>query len=83
MKAFKINFRERLKTLSYTYAAVTFGLIASLILYSLHLDSLNFWLTAVLAYTVVTVFDLFVLAVVNHETVTPSHFLFRRHYACR
>ncbi len=73
----KINFRERLKTLSYTYAAVTFGLTASLLLYSLHVDSLNFWLTAILAYSVVTLFDLFVLAVVSDQSITPSNFLFR------
>ena len=73
----KINWKERLRTLSYTYAAVAFGLVASLLLYSLHLSSLNFWLTAVLAFVVVTVFDLFVLSVVNDHTITPSHFLFR------
>lgn len=73
----KINFKERLKTLSYTYAAVTFGLFASLILYSLHLFSLNFWLTAIVAYAVVTIFDLFVLSVISNEDITPSNFLFR------
>ncbi len=74
---FKINFRERLKTLSYTYAAVTFGLAASLLMYSLHFFSLNFWLTSILAYAVVTIFDLFVLSIVEDYTITPSNFLFR------
>lgn len=73
----KVKFKERLKTLSYTYAAVTFGLVASLVLYSLHLFSLNFWLTAIVAYAVVTIFDLFVLSVISNEDITPSNFLFR------
>lgn len=77
MTHLKMRFKERLKTLSYTYAAVTFGLIASLLLYSLRFNSLNFWLTAALAYAVVTLFDLFVLSVVNDEKITPSKFLFR------
>ena len=71
----KINFKERLKILSYTYAAVTFGLIASLFLYSLHLFTLNFWMTAILAFVIVTIFDFFVLAVVDETTITPSKFL--------
>ena len=77
MTRLRTRFKERLKTLSYTYAAVTFGLIASLALYSLRITALNFWLTAVLAYTVVTLFDLFVLSIVNDEKITPSKFLFR------
>ena len=73
----QINWKERFKTLSYTYAAVLVGLISSLFLYSLHLFTLNFWLVAILAFVIVTVFDLFVLAVVQESTITPSKFLFR------
>ena len=73
----KINWQERFKTLSYTYAAVFVGLISSLFLYSLHLNTLNFWLVAILAFVIVTVFDLFVLSVVSEPTMTPSKFLFR------
>ena len=73
----KINWKERFKTLSYTYAAVLVGLISSLFLYSLHLFTLNFWLVTILAFTIVTAFDLFVLSVVNETAITPSKFLFR------
>ncbi len=73
----RINWKERFKTLSYTYAAVLVGLISSLFLYSLHFFTLNFWLVSILAFVIVTAFDLFVLAVVNEASVTPSKFLFR------
>ncbi len=73
----RINWRERLRTLSYTYAAVVVGLAASLGLGAVRWHTLNFWLTALVAFLIVTVFDLFILAMLDDETVTPSHFLFR------
>ncbi len=73
----KISWKKRFKTLSYTYAAVVVGLISSLFLYSLDLFSLNFWLVTILAFIIVTVFDLFVLSVVDEPNMTPAKFLFR------
>lgn len=72
-----VNWKERFRVLSYTYAAVGIGLIASLILGSVHLNTLNFWLTALLAFAVVTVFDFIVLSLVTEHAITPSNFLFR------
>jgi potassium channel LctB len=72
-----INWRERIRTLSYTYSAVGVGLAVSLLLGSVHLNTLNFWLTAAVAFVVVTVFDVFLLAMLEDELLTPSHFLFR------
>lgn len=71
------NWKERFRTLSYTYAAVSVGLISSLLIGSVHWATLNFWLTASLAFLIVTVFDFFVLSLVRHKTITPSKFLFR------
>jgi potassium channel LctB len=69
--------RERFRTLSYTYAAVGVGLAVSVLLGSVHLATLNFWLTAGIALTVVTVFDLFILAMLDQDAMTPSQFLLR------
>ncbi len=73
----KINFKEHLKELIYIYAAVTFGLIASLFVYSLDFFSINFWMTAVLAYLIVTALDFFVLSVLDDQKITAANFLFR------
>lgn len=72
-----VSWPERLRTLGYTYVAVTVGLLASLAMGSVHWDTLNCWLTAALAYLIVTLFDIFVLGIIDEPTVTPSHFLFR------
>ncbi len=72
-----IDWQERLRTLSYTYAAVTLGLIVSLSLGAAHLNTVNFWLVAIVAYAVVTVFDFFLLAMLDEVTMTPSRFLLR------
>ena len=71
------NWRERWRTLSYTQAAVVVGLIASLLMGAVHINTLNFWLTSLLALTIVTIFDCFVLAMLDDEQVTPSKLLFR------
>lgn len=73
----KIDWRERLRTLSYTYAAVAFGLAICVLLDAVKLFSLNFFLTSVAAFGMVTVFDVFLLAVLNEEKIGPTHFLFR------
>ena len=73
----KTGWKERFRILSYTYAAVSTGLVVSLMLGSVHLNTLNFWLTAMLAFAIVTVFDFIVLSLVAEETITPSKFLFR------
>ena len=72
-----LSWQERLRPLSYTYAAVTVGLLASLITGSTHWHTLNFWLTALVAFVVVTAFDLFVLTMANEKAITPSQLLFR------
>lgn len=73
----KIDWRERFRTLSYTYAAILVGLVVSLATGSTHLHTLNFWLTAALAFVIVTLFDLFVLAMIEEDYISPSQFLFR------
>ena len=73
----KINWQERFRTLSYTYAAVAIGLAVSLLLGSVHWHTLNFWMTSLVAFAIVTVFDLFILAMLDDEAMTPSQFLLR------
>lgn len=71
-------FKERWGSLIYTYGAVTVGLLISVFLRSAHIHSLGFWATAVVAFCIVTVFDLFVLAMLEkEEPLDPSQFLFR------
>ncbi len=73
----KFDLRQRFTTLAYTYAAIGLGLLVSLLMGATHLRTLNFWLTAALAFAIVTVFDGFVLSVLHAENITPSKFLFR------
>lgn len=64
--------------LFYTYGAIAVGLAASLFTGSTHWDTPNFWAVALLAFAVVTVFDIFVLRLLDETTKTaPSKFLFR------
>lgn len=73
----KFSWKEKFRTLGYTYSAVSVGLLVSLAIGSTHWKTLNFWLTGLLAFTIVTLFDLFVLSILDEETNTPSRFLFR------
>ena len=73
----KAFLKERFRTLSYTFAAIGVGLLVSLATGSTHWNTLNFWLTGFLAFMIVTLFDLFVLSLVEEKTITPSRFLFR------
>ena len=72
-----VDWRERWRTLSFTYAALLVGLLAALLTRSAHLHTLNFWLTAAAAFLIVTCFDLFVLGILDDERLTPSQFLLR------
>ena len=65
------------QSLLYPYLAITAGLIFSLATRSVHLNSLNFWLTGLAAFAVVTVFDRLLLSALNDQKMTPTQFLFR------
>ena len=67
----------RLRSLSYPWLAITVGLLFSLATGSVHWDTLNFWLTAAIAYAIVTAFDFLILSTLSHEKMTPTRFLFR------
>lgn len=73
----RFEWRERVRTLSYTYSAISIGLGISLLVGAVHWNTLNFWLTASVALFVVTVFDLFVLGMLDDERMMPSQFLLR------
>ena len=73
----KNHWSEFFYRLRHTYAAIIVGLLFSLLTGSVHWNSLNFWMTGLLALVIVTLFDLFILTTLNEETVTPSQFLFR------
>ena len=73
----KNRLQERVQTLSYTYGAIVVGLVVSLATGSVHLNTLNFWLTALVAFVVVTIFDVLVLGILNEEKISPSQFLLR------
>ena len=68
---------RRLETLGYTYAAVFVGLAVSLALGSVHINTLNFWLTSAAALLIVTIFDLFLIAILEDKLITPTELLFR------
>ena len=61
----------------YPYLAIAAGLAFSLLTGSVHLDTLNFWLTAAVASTVVTLFEILILSTLKHDRMTPTQFLFR------
>ena len=63
--------------LLYPFLAITVGLGFSLLTGSVHWDTLNFWLTAVVAYSIVAMFDFLILSTLKHERMTPTRFLFR------
>ncbi|MBI1953200.1 MAG: hypothetical protein HYS41_03665 [Candidatus Omnitrophica bacterium] len=63
--------------LLYPYLAVTAGLAFGVATGSIRAASLNFWLTAAAAFTLVTVFDSLVLSMVDHSHITPTQLLFR------
>jgi len=65
------------QSLLYPYLAITAGLVFSLLTRSVHLNSLNFWLTGLAAYAVVTIFDWLILSAFHDEKMTPRQFLFR------
>lgn len=73
----KDDLKETVERLRYTYAAILVGLAVSLLTGSVHLATLNFWLTAGAAFSIVTVFDLLILGTLRDEKVTPSRFLLR------
>ena len=68
---------DRFYSLRYTYGAIILGLAACLATKSVYWDTLNFWLTALVAFLVVTFFELFILSMLDEEKTTPSQFLFR------
>ena len=65
------------QSLLYPYLAITAGLLFSLATRSVHLNSLNFWLTGLAAYAVVTVFDRLIYSAIHDEKMMPMQFLFR------
>jgi len=69
--------KSSVQSLLYSYLAITAGLIFSLATGSVHFKSLNFWLTGLAAYAVVTIFDRLLLSALNDRTMTPTQFLFR------
>ena len=66
-----------MRQLLYPFLAITAGLGFSLLTGSVHWDTLNFWLTAAVAYGIVTAFDFLILSTLSHEQMTPTRFLFR------
>ena len=66
-----------IQSLTYPFAAIAAGLIVSLLTGSTHWDTLNFWLTALAAFGIVTAFHFLILATLGDEKMTPGRFLFR------
>ena len=66
-----------MKSLLYPFLAISAGLVFSLLTGSVHLNTLNFWLTGAAAFSVVAAFDFLILATLSHEKMTPTRFLFR------
>ena len=66
-----------MKQLLYPFLAITAGLGFSLLTGSVHWGTLNFWLTASVAYGIVAAFDFLILSTLTHEQMTPTRFLFR------
>ena len=66
-----------MKSLLYPFLAITAGLVFSLLTGSVHLNTLNFWCTAAVAFCIVASFDFLILSTLAHERMTPSRFLFR------
>jgi len=64
-------------SLAYPYAAIAAGLAVSLLTGSTHWQSVNFRMTALAAFGIVTVFDKLILTTLADETMTPSRYLFR------
>ena len=61
----------------YPYLAIAAGLAFSLATGSVHLNTPNFWLTAAVAFGVVTLFHFLILSTLEHESMGPTQFLFR------
>ncbi|GEM_PF-3259672 len=72
-----VDFEKQIKTLRYPFLGITAGLGFSLLTGSVHLNTLNFWLTGAVAFGVVTAFDFLILSTLSHERMTPTRFLFR------
>lgn len=64
-------------SLAYPYAAIAAGLAVSLLTGSTHWNTLNFWMTSLVALGIVTGFEFLILSTLDDETMTPSRFLFR------
>jgi potassium channel LctB len=62
---------------AYPFLAIAAGLAFSLLTGSTHLHTLNFWLTAGVAFCIVTLFEILILSTLEHERMTPTQFLFR------
>ena len=67
----------KLRPLVYPLLAILAGLLFSLATGSVHLNTLNFWMTAMVAFCVVTSFEFLILSTLAHEQMTPARFLFR------
>ena len=63
--------------LLYPFLAITAGLVFSLLTGSVHLNTLNFWLTGWVAFSIVAAFDFLILSSLSHKKMTPTRFLFR------
>lgn len=66
-----------MKLSPYPFFAIMAGLAFSLLTGSTHLHTLNFWLTGVVAFGIVTLFEILILSTLEHERMTPTQFLFR------
>ena len=66
-----------MKPSPYPFLAIAAGLAFSLLTGSTHLHTLNFWLTAAVAFGIVTLFEILILSTLEHERMTPTQFLFR------